>query len=124
MKSLYIKAFNGLLQLIVIMAAALFISAKTLRYWQAWVFLSVFFIAVVAITLYLVKKDPKLLERRVKAGTAAETRRSQKINQFIAAIAFVLIFILSAIDHRFGWSVLPDYVVIAGDLLVAFGLLA
>ncbi len=123
MNPLSIKAFGGFLQLIVFMAAALFLTAWTLNYWQAWVFLAVFFIAVLIITLYLIKKDPGLLERRVKAGSAAETRRSQKIIQFLAAIAFILIFILSALDHRFAWSVLPDYVVVIGDLLVAFGLL-
>ena len=118
------KAFGGLLQLIFFMAAALFIPAWTLNYWQAWVFLAVFFISVLAITIYLTNKDPKLLERRIKGGSAAETRRSQKIIQFLAAIAFIAIFILSALDHRFAWSVVPYAVVIAGDLLVALGLLA
>jgi protein-S-isoprenylcysteine O-methyltransferase Ste14 len=116
------KAFGGLLQLMVFMAAALFIPAGTLNYWQAWVFLGVFFIAVLAITIYLIKKDPQLLERRIKAGSGAETRRSQKIIQFLAAIAFIMIFILSALDHRFAWSVLPFYVIVAGDFLVALGL--
>ncbi len=104
------------------MAAALFIPARTLNYWQAWVFLVVFFIAVLAITIYLIKKDPQLLERRIKAGSGAETLGSQKIIQFLAAIAFIMIFILSALDHRFAWSVLPYYVIVAGDFLVALGL--
>jgi protein-S-isoprenylcysteine O-methyltransferase Ste14 len=123
MKSLNRKAFGGLLQLTVFLAAALFIPAGTLNYWQAWVFLVVFSIAALAITIYLIKKDPQLLERRIKAGSGAETQRSQKIIQFFAAIAFIAIFILSALDHRFGWSVLPYYVVIVGDFLVALGLL-
>ncbi len=123
MNSLNRKAFGGLLQLTVTLAASLFIPAGTLDYWQAWVFLAVFFIAVLAITIYLLKKDPKLLERRVKAGSAAETQRSQKIIQFLAAIAFISIFILSALDHRFGWSVVPWYVEITGDFLVELGLL-
>jgi protein-S-isoprenylcysteine O-methyltransferase Ste14 len=123
MNSLDRKAFGGLLQLNVILAASLFIPAGTLNYWQAWVFLAVFFTAVLAITIYLKKEDPKLLERRIKAGSAAETQRSQKVIQFLAAIVFILIFILSALDHRFGWSVVPWYVAGAGDFLVALGLL-
>jgi protein-S-isoprenylcysteine O-methyltransferase Ste14 len=118
-----IKAFSGLLQLTVFMAAALFIPAWTLNYWQAWLFLAVFFVAVLLITVYLIRKDPGLLERRIKAGSGAETRRSQKIIQLLAAIAFISIFILSALDHRFAWSALPYYVVVAGDLFVALGLL-
>ncbi|HWZ16847.1 MAG TPA: isoprenylcysteine carboxylmethyltransferase family protein [Mucilaginibacter sp.] len=124
MSSLDRKAFGGLMQLTVVLAVSLFIPAGTFNYWQAWVFLAVFFTAVLAITMYLKKEDPKLLERRIKAGSAAETQRSQKVIQFLAAIAFILIFILSALDHRFGWSVVPWYVAVAGDLLVALGLLA
>jgi protein-S-isoprenylcysteine O-methyltransferase Ste14 len=34
-----------------------------------------------------------------------------------------MIFVLSAIDHRFSWSVVPLFLVVAGDVLVALGLL-
>jgi protein-S-isoprenylcysteine O-methyltransferase Ste14 len=69
------------------------------------------------------KKDQKLLESRVKAGPISEKEMLQKVIQSIAGMAFVAIFILSALDHRFGWSAVPVFVVIAGDLLVALGLL-
>jgi protein-S-isoprenylcysteine O-methyltransferase Ste14 len=122
MKALDKKALGGLLQLVVILAAALFIPAWTLNYWQAWIFLAMFSIAVLAITIYLIKKDPKLLERRIKGGSGAETQSSQKIIQFLAAISFIMIFILCALDHRFAWSVLLYYVVVTGDFLVLIGL--
>jgi protein-S-isoprenylcysteine O-methyltransferase Ste14 len=117
------KAFGGLLRLVIVLAAALFLPAWTLDYWQAWLFLSVFFVSALLITLYLMKKDPKLLERRVNAGPIAEKERVQRIIQFLAAIAFVAMFVLSAIDHRFAWSAVPVCVAIAGDILVALGLL-
>jgi protein-S-isoprenylcysteine O-methyltransferase Ste14 len=123
MKDLDKKAFGGLLRLLVSLAVSLFLPAWTLDYWQAWTFLAVFAASVLAITLYLMKKDPKLLERRVIAGPGAEKEKSQKVIQFLAAIAFVALFVFSAIDHRFRWSVVPSYVVIAGDALVALGLL-
>jgi protein-S-isoprenylcysteine O-methyltransferase Ste14 len=123
MKSLIIKAFGGLLFLLLIIASALFLAAWTFNYWQAWIFLVVFGVSVLAITLYLMKKDQKLLESRVKAGPIAEKEMMQKVIQSIAGIAFVAIFILSALDHRSGWSAVPVFVVIAGDLLVALGLL-
>jgi len=65
------KALGGLLSLIIILAASLFLPAWTLNYWQAWIFLSVFSISVLVITIYLMKKDLKLLERRVKAGAGS-----------------------------------------------------
>ena len=78
---------------------------------------------MLAITLYLIKKDPELLARRVNAGPDAEKERSQKIIQFLASIAFMMIFILSAIDHRHRWSVVPVFLVGVGDLLLALGLM-
>jgi protein-S-isoprenylcysteine O-methyltransferase Ste14 len=70
----------------------------------------------------LTKRDPKLLERRIKAGLGAEKQLSQQVIQSLAALAFILIFILSALDHRFNRSAVPVAVDVAGDIFVAFGL--
>jgi protein-S-isoprenylcysteine O-methyltransferase Ste14 len=122
MSALNIRAMAGLLQLLIIMAAIIFLPAWTLDYWQAWTFLAVFFASVLAITVYLMKNDPKLLERRANAGPGAEQEKSQKIIQSLAAIAFIAMFVVSALDHRFGWSSVPPYVSLLGDVLVALGL--
>jgi protein-S-isoprenylcysteine O-methyltransferase Ste14 len=122
MKALNKKALGGLLRLFVTLAALLFLPAWTLRYWQAWVFLCAFFAPVLGITLYLMKRDPELLERRVDAGPGAEKERTQKIIQALAAIAFIAVILFPAFDHRFGWSRVPAYVAVAGDFLVAIGL--
>jgi protein-S-isoprenylcysteine O-methyltransferase Ste14 len=123
MKDLNKKAFGGLLGLLISLAVLLFLPAWTLDYWQAWIFLAVFSMSVLLITLYLMKKDPKLLERRVNAGPGAEKEKKQKIIQSIAAIAFIAIFVFAGIDHRLGWSTVPTYVILAGDILIALGLL-
>ena len=116
------KATLGLVALVVIMAAVTFLPAWTFDYWQAWILLAVFFACTLAIDIYLLKNDPKLLERRLKAGPGSEHDKSQQIIQAIAAIVFVSIFVLSALDHRFGWSSVPPYVSVIGDVLVAFAL--
>jgi len=123
MKELNKKALGGLLRLFVTIAALLFLPVWTLRYWQAWVFLCAFFAPILGITLYLIERDPELLERRVDAGPGAEKERTQKIIQALAAIAFIAVILLPAFDHRFGWSRAPAYVCAAGDLLVLLGLL-
>lgn len=79
MNILHKKAFGGLLFLLLFTATLLFIPAGTLDYWQPWTFLAVFFVPSLAITLYLMKEDPKLLERRVSGGPAAEKEPTQKI---------------------------------------------
>jgi protein-S-isoprenylcysteine O-methyltransferase Ste14 len=38
-----------------------------------------------------------------------------------AMAGFIALLIFPAFDHRFGWSKLPPYVVLAGDALVALG---
>ena len=107
MNDLNKKAFGGLIFLVVALAVLLFGAAGTLDYWQAWVFLVVFGVSVLAITLYLMKKDPQLLQRRVNAGSAAEKEKNQKVIQFLAQIAFIAVIVVPAIDYRFGWSVVP-----------------
>jgi len=117
------RAFGGFLLLLLIMTVPLFVPARTLDYWQAWVFLAVFGTSALAITLYLANKDPKLLERRIHAGPTAESETSQKIIQTITSTAFVAIMVISALDHRFAWSAVHLYAVVSGDLLVAVGFL-
>ena len=124
MSSLNQRAFSGLFFLVIVLGAILFLSAWTLDYWQAWVFLAAFSLPSLAITLYLMKFDPKLLERRLHAGAVAEKERSQKVIQAIATIAFILIIAFPAIDHRFGWSKVATTFVILGDGFVALGLSA
>ncbi len=111
----------GLLRLLIILAAFLFLPAGTFHYWQAWVFLAVFFSAAIAISVYLMKNNPKLLERRLNAGPRAEREKSQKIIQILAWILFAAAIIVPPIDHRLAWSAVPPLVSIAGDILIALG---
>jgi hypothetical protein len=61
MKGLKVKAFAGLFAFFVVMAAVQFMPAWTFYHWQAWIFLAVFCGSTFAITIYLIKKAPKLL---------------------------------------------------------------
>jgi protein-S-isoprenylcysteine O-methyltransferase Ste14 len=124
MSILNIKAFVGLLGLLLVMAAMLFIPAWTLDYWQAWTFLAVYFGWSLAITLYLMVRDPKLLQRRMRGGPTAEKEATQKIIMSFASLGFIGLMIFPALDHRFVWSRMPPHTALAGDALVALGFLA
>jgi protein-S-isoprenylcysteine O-methyltransferase Ste14 len=121
MNILNIKALGGLLFLLLVMAALLFIPARTLDYWQAWMFLAVYFAPSLAITLYLMKKDRKLLERRMSGGPTGERETAQKIIMFFVSLGFIGGLVFPALDHRFAWSYIPPYVALAGDVLVVLG---
>src|ERR687892_457525 len=101
MKTLTGQAIFGLMQLVIMLAIFLFLPGWSLNYWQAWVFLSVFSISVFLVTLFFLKKDPSLIQSRLKAGPAAEQQQSQKIIQALAGIFFILPFITGRIYHPF-----------------------
>jgi protein-S-isoprenylcysteine O-methyltransferase Ste14 len=121
MTSLATRAFASAAALFVVMAVLLFAPPGTLDWWQAWLFLVVYFGGATAMMLDLAKRDPALLERRMKGGPWAEERRSQKIIMTIASLGFVALLLIPAVDRRYGWSHLPAVAVLAGDALVLTG---
>jgi len=100
----------------------LFLPAGTFHYWQAWVFLAVFALSTWIPSVYLMRTNPAALERRMRAGPLAETRTLQRIVITVVFISFPAMFVVSALDHRFGWSPVPATVSLVGDVLVAIGL--
>ena len=55
-------------------------------------------------------------------GPSAETRTLQRIVITVVFICFPAMFVVSALDHRFGWSPVPTTISVVGDVLVAVGL--
>jgi protein-S-isoprenylcysteine O-methyltransferase Ste14 len=121
MASLNARAWLALVVVAAVMALLLFVPVGTLHDWQAWVYLSIFFGASSITTLDLMKRDPALLQRRMRGGPTAETETTQKVIMFFASVGFIALLVVPALDHRFGWSVVPLAGVVAGDILVAMG---
>ena len=121
MSSLNKKALGGLLILFLVMAFLLFAPAGTLAYRQGWALLAVYFASSLALTLYLMKKDPALLARRMSGGPFAEKEPVQKIIMAVASLGFIGLLVVPAIDRRFGWSHMPLYATVAGNALVVLG---
>jgi protein-S-isoprenylcysteine O-methyltransferase Ste14 len=107
---------------VMLLGFALFASAGTLDYWQAWVFIAVFAVATLVPSFYLAIKDPAALQRRMHGGPKAETRLVQKLVITVSLVCLAAVLIISAVDHRQGWSNVPTTVVILGDVLVVAGL--
>jgi protein-S-isoprenylcysteine O-methyltransferase Ste14 len=96
----------------------LFLPAWTLNYWQAWTLIIVIIILITLSGVYFSVKDPALIERRKEAGPAAEQSIGRKINIMYVYFAELSLLVLSVLDHRFGWSHVPAYVSIIGNVLV------
>jgi protein-S-isoprenylcysteine O-methyltransferase Ste14 len=97
----------------------LFFAAGAIHWWEAWVYLGVFFGASIPITIYLMRHDRALLQRRLIAGPIAEKEPAQKIIMLIASLGFIGTLIVPALDYRYSWSSAPTYVVLWGDALTA-----
>ena len=113
------KAWVGIGLLAVAMGLLLFLPAGAIRWWEAWIYLGVFFGASIPITFYLMRHDPALLERRLAAGPIAEKEPAQKVIMLMASFGFIATLVVPALDYRYSWSAVPTYVVLLGDALAA-----
>jgi protein-S-isoprenylcysteine O-methyltransferase Ste14 len=103
---------------ILVLFALIFVSAGTIHYWQGWLFCLSFLLSTSATGIYLTRRDPALLERRMRFGPRAESRPRQKIIIAFIFAMFVALLIVPGLDHRFGWSRVPDAIVVIANLLI------
>jgi protein-S-isoprenylcysteine O-methyltransferase Ste14 len=118
MNSLTLRAFAGMVFLLGVMALLTFVPAGTINFWQGWLFLAVFGASVVAISAYMLIRDPALVERRMHAGPVAESRPIQKFIQAVTGASFIGMLVVGGLDHRFGWSHVPAAVAILASAVV------
>ena len=109
---------RSVLSLVVFMAT-LFIPAGTLQFWPGWLYGFIFAASTTAISVYFLKHDPKLVERRMKVGPAAEQRPAQKIIMAITLAGFILLIVLPGLDYRWHWSSMPPWLVLAANVVLA-----
>ncbi|MGA9489567.1 MAG: isoprenylcysteine carboxylmethyltransferase family protein [Mycobacterium sp.] len=114
-------SLSGILGILVCLAI-LFVPAGTFHYWQGWAFLVVFALSTWIPTVYLMRTNPAALERRMHAGPKQESRPVQKAIIVIAFASLAAMVVVSVLDHRYGWSVVPPAASVIGDVLVALGL--
>ncbi|MFA6447131.1 MAG: isoprenylcysteine carboxylmethyltransferase family protein [Patescibacteria group bacterium] len=96
----------------------LMLLAGTLNYWQGWIWCAVVFAFAFFVTLYFLKKSPEFLERRMMFK---EKEQEQKTIIKISNLFFSIGFILSVLDYRFGWSVVPTWLVLIADAVTIAG---
>lgn len=109
------QVVTRLLAGVVLVVAVIILPAGTWAYWEAWVYAAVLFVPMSIAFVYLLRKDPELLERRMRTK---EEHAEQSLIQWVGALLYVLIFVLPGFDRRFGWSDVPVWAVAVADLLV------
>ncbi len=104
---LFVQAISKFLLGLLIMGVLLFLPAGTFKYWQGWLLLSILFIPMFIGGLVMMKKSPELLRKRLNAK---EEQGEQRIVVLLSGLMFLAAFIISGLNFRFGWVVLPSWV--------------
>ena len=119
-------AMNALIKYIcgfVLMGLLLFLPAGSLAWDGGWRLMGLLFAPMLALGIFLLRKEPELLKKRLNSREAEVT---QKTVVGLSALVFLLGFVLAGLDFRFGWTRVPGWVVgIASVLfLISYGLYA
>jgi protein-S-isoprenylcysteine O-methyltransferase Ste14 len=117
-KHLLFQALTKIIAGLAIIAALLFIPAGTLNYWQAWLFIGLLFVPMMAAGIILMLRNPDLLRKRLNAK---EKQNEQKQVVAFSTLLFAATFIVAGLNHRLGWQYLPDWTVYAASTLFLIG---
>lgn len=100
----------------IVVSVLLHVSAGPIAYWQAGVFALACAACVLPMLFYFLE-HPAFFKRRISFGPGAEHETSQKIIVSLLMLLYAALYVVSGLDHRFGWSHVPIPVVLVGDLL-------
>lgn len=122
-RKLLIKACIKLFLGLIMVCLLLFFPAGSIYYWNAWIFICVLFIPMSMAGIILLWKSPDLLAKRLNSK---EKEADQKQVILLSLVMFVGGFIVAALDFRYNWSKLPDWVIITSVIifLISYGLYA
>jgi protein-S-isoprenylcysteine O-methyltransferase Ste14 len=103
-----------------VMGIILFVAAGDWGWPQGWAFLVEIAISSVAVSLWLARHDPALLEARLSAPVQRDQRPWDRIFMAAGALVFISWLVLSALDaRRLQWSLVPLWAQALGAVLIA-----
>lgn len=120
---LFFSALLKFLLGVLLVGGLLFLSAGTVEFFGAWIFMGVLFVPMLLAGIVLIFKNPELLKRRLDAK---EKQKEQDLVVKLSGLMFFLGFIVAGLGVRFNWYTLPKGVSVAfaAVLLIAYLLYA
>lgn len=120
---LIVNAFSKYLLGLALVMLLLFPAAGGFDYMNGWLFIALLFVPMFFLGLVLFLRAPDLLEKRLNSK---EKRGEQQTVVKLAALVFLAAFVLAGLDHRFGWTHVPLWLVVVSSvlLLASYGLYA
>ena len=108
---------------LILVGALLFWPAGSFAFTGGWIFIALLFIPMVILGAVLFIKAPDLLKKRLDTK---EKEKTQKGVVALSGLLFLCGFIVAGLDHRFAWSQVPVWLVIAASVvwLVSYALYA
>ena len=120
---LFVNAITKFTCGLVLVGLLLFLPAGTLDYPNGWLFMGLLFGPMLIAGFVMLFKTPAFLEKRLDVK---EKQAAQKGVLGFSALMFLAGFLVAGLDYRYGWSRMPQWVVIAGAVifLLSYGLYA
>lgn len=117
------SAITKFLAGIILVGLLVFLPAGTINYPGGWLFCGLLFIPMLILGIVLYMKTPELLKKRLDSK---EKEKTQKGVVAFSGLAFLLSFLLSGLDFRFGWSEVPTWLTIVASavFLISYGIYA
>lgn len=112
---LFLKATIRYILGLISVGFLLFFSANTFNYWNAWLFIGLLFIPMFIVGIILLFKKPVLLQSRLDVK---ENEKEQKKAIIYSSLMFILGFIISGLNYRFKWIMIPNMVIILASVLL------
>jgi len=113
-KKLFFEAIIKFLLGILIITILIFVPAGTINYWNGWLFIALLFIPMFVAGIVMMIKSPELLKKRLNMK---ERENDQKIVVLLSGLMFIVGFIISGLNYRFSWLLLPKTIVITGSII-------
>jgi len=117
-RRLFLVALGRLVVGLAFIAGLFFLCAGTTDYWQAWLYIGILLVLLVASFTWLIRNHPQTLERRMRTS---ERQQTQRWVIAVAAVFSILVFILPGLDKRFSGSQVPLWLVLLGDAVFIAG---
>lgn len=105
-KELFYQAILKFVFGAVVIGMLIFLPAGTFDYWNAWLFMGILFIPMFFVGIALMIKNPKLLEKRLRAK---EQQSEQSLVIKLSGLMFAMGFVTAGLNFRFQWIILPDW---------------
>ena len=122
-RQLFGRAITRFLSGLIILGLLLFLPAGSLAYWQGWLLMGILFVPMFFAGLVMLSKSPELLEKRL---SVKEEQGEHRQVIALSGLMFLAVFVLAGLNFRFGWFVLPRWLVwtAAGLFLLCYLLYA